>query len=159
VDYLRWFNEKTRSKLEAGKRRLLLLDGHVSHFSKAFIEQAIELDIVILCYPPHSTHLLQGLNVVLFACAKAEWTKSQDQWECETGEVVTKETFLKVFGESYLAAFTPENNKKAFAKTGVHPFDHSVIKPTDLAPSIEHSKHATLLLEVPQDIEDLIQLY
>ena len=159
MDYLRWFNEKTRSKLEAGKRRLLLLDGHVSHFSKAFIERAIELDIVILCYPPHSTHLLQGLNVVLFACAKAEWTKSQDQWERETGEVVTKETFLRVFGESYLAAFTPENNKKAFAKTGVHPFDRSVIKPTDLAPSIKHSKHATLPLEVPQDIEDLIQLY
>jgi len=76
VDYLCWFNKKTRSKLEAGERRLLLLDGHVSHFSKAFIEQAIELDIVILCYPPHSTHLLQGLNVVLFAHAKAEWTKS-----------------------------------------------------------------------------------
>ena len=76
MDYLRWFNEKTRSKLEAGKRRLLLLDGHVSHFSKAFIERAIKLDIVILCYPPHSTHLLQGLNVVLFARAKAEWTKS-----------------------------------------------------------------------------------
>ena len=159
MDYLRWFDEKTRSKLEAGKRRLLLLDRHVSHFSKAFIEQAIELDIVILCYPPHSTHLLQGLDVVLFACAKVEWTKSQDQWECETEEVVTKETFLKVFGELYLAAFTPANNKKPFSKTGVHPFGHSVIKSKDLAPSLKHSKHATLPLDVLQHIEDVIQLF
>src|SRR6266446_849628 len=90
VDYLSWFDKQTQPKLEPGERRLLLLDGHVSHFSKAFIERAIELDIVILCYPPHSTHLLQGLDVVLFARAKAEWTKSWDQWERETGEVVTK---------------------------------------------------------------------
>ena len=159
ADYLRWFNEQTRFKLEPGEKRLLLLDGHVSHFSKAFIERAIELDIIVLCYPPHSTHLLQGLDVVLFSHAKAEWTKSRDRWERETGEVVTKETFLKVFGESYLVAFTPENNKKAFAKTGVHPYNRSVIKPKDLAPSLEHSKHATLPLEVPQDVEDAIQLY
>ncbi len=58
VDYLHWFDEKTRSKSEAGKRRLLLLDGHVSHFFQAFIEWEIKLDIVILCYPPHAAHLL-----------------------------------------------------------------------------------------------------
>ena len=53
-----------------------------------------------------------------------------------------------MFGKAYVAAFTPENNKKAFEKTGVHPFNRAVIKPKDLAPSIEHSKHATLLLTV-----------
>ena len=159
ADYLHWFNEHTKSKLEAGEKHLLLLDGHVSHFSKTFIQWAIELNIVVLCYPPHSTHVLQGLDVVLFSHAKVEWTKSHDWWECDTGEMVTKETFLKVFGESYLATFTPANNKKAFSKTGVHPFDHSVIKSKDLAPSLEHSKHATLPLDVLQHIEDVIQLF
>ena len=131
VDYLHWFNKHTKSKLEAGEKCLLPLDGHVSHFSKTFIQWAIELNIVVLCYPPHSTHVLQGLDMVLFSHAKVEWTKSHDWWECDTGEMVTKETFLNVFGESYLAAFTPANNKKPFSKTGVHPFGHSVIKSKD----------------------------
>jgi len=62
---------------------------------------------------PSSSELLQGLDVVLFSVAKAEWSKSRDKFERETGQVVTKETFLQVFGEAYLAAFTPANNQKA----------------------------------------------
>jgi hypothetical protein len=159
VDYLQWFDEHTRSKLAPGEKRLLLLDGHVSHFSKAFIERALELDIVVLCYPPHSTHIFQGLDVVLFSRAKAEWTKSRDKWEFETGEGVTKETFLQVFGEAYIAAFTPENNKKAFEKTGVHPFNRHILQPKDLAPSIEHSKHATLPMQIPPHVEAFIGIF
>lgn len=147
------------SKLGEGEKRLLLLDGHVSHFSRAFIERAIELDIIVLCYPPHATHLLQGLDVVLFSVAKAEWTKSRDKFERETGQSVTKETFLKVFGEAYTAAFTPANNKKAFEKTGVHPFNRSVINPNDLAPAIAHSVHAYLPLNVPSPVKAMIEIY
>jgi len=153
MDYLQWFDKHTHLKLQPRDKRLLLLDGHISHFSKAFIERALELDIVILCYPPHSTHLLQGLDVVLFSRAKAEWTKALDRWERETGEGVSKETFLQVFGAAYIAAFTPENNKKAFEKTVVHPFNRSVIKPKDLVPNIEHSKHVSLPFEVPPCVE------
>jgi hypothetical protein len=159
ADWLQWFDEHTHAKLEAGEKRLLLLDGHVSHFSKAFIERAIELSIVVLCYPPHSTHLLQGLDVVLFSRVKVEWTKSRDAFERETGEGVSKETFLQVFGEAYIAAFTPENNKKAFSKTGVHPFDRSVIKRKDLAPSLEHSKYSSPPVEVPEPVERFLSIF
>lgn len=114
VDYLQWFDNHTHSKLAPGEK---------SHFLKAFIKQALELGIVVLCYPPHSTHLLQGVDVVLFSCAKVEWSKSQDKWEFETREGVLKEMFLWVFSEAYIAAFTPENNKMAFKKMGVHPFN------------------------------------
>lgn len=138
---------------------MLLLDGHSSHFSKAFIERAISMDIVILCYPPHATHILQGLDVVLFAVAKAEWTKSRDRFEKERGEVVTKESFLEVFGESYIAAFTEKNNKKAFEKTGVHPFNRSVIKAEDLAPSLEHSSHAHVPFHLESPIKGAIGVF
>ena len=125
----------------------------------AFIRRAIELDIVVLCYPPHATHLLQGLDVVLFSVAKAEWSKSRDKFERETGQVVTKETFLKVFGEAYIAAFTPGNNRKAFEKTGVHPFNRDAIDPKDLAPALEHSLHATLPLNVPSPVKRMMDVY
>ena len=96
---------------------------------------------------------------MLFSVAKAEWTKSRDKFERETGQVVTKETFLKVFGEAYIAAFTPENNRKAFKKTGVHPFNRSAIDPRDLAPAMEHSVHAHLPLNVPSPVKAMMEIY
>ena len=108
------------AKLKAGEKQLLLLDGHVSHFSKAFIEHAIELSIVMLCYPPHSTHLLQGLDIILFSCVKAEWMKSGDKFEQETSEGVAKETFLQVFGEQGCPTGYPYGSVKIFPCSKLH---------------------------------------
>lgn len=66
ADWLWYFDEKTRTKLQPGEKYLLLLDDHISHFSKAFIEQVIELNIIVLCYPPHSTHLFKALMSSFF---------------------------------------------------------------------------------------------
>lgn len=95
----------------------------------------------------------------MFSRAKAEWTKSRDKWESETGEGVTKESFLEVFGEAYTAAFTPTNNMKAFEKTGVHPFNRNILKPEDVAPSIEHSKHANLPVHIPEHVEKFMGIF
>ena len=56
-------------------------------------------------------------------------------------------------------AFAPENNKKAFEKTGVHPFNHSVIKSEDLALSLEHSKHATPPIQVSEPVERFLNIF
>ncbi|CAK5274064.1 unnamed protein product [Mycena citricolor] len=46
-----------------GRTRVLLLDGHSSHYSEKFLAFAREHKIVLLGYPPHCTHRLQGLDV------------------------------------------------------------------------------------------------
>ncbi|SJX66657.1 related to transposase [Sporisorium reilianum f. sp. reilianum] len=51
------FDKHTREKAH-GNYRLLILDGHGSHVTILFIQQAWELRIVCLCLPPHATHLL-----------------------------------------------------------------------------------------------------
>lgn len=66
---------------------------------------------------------------------------------------------MKVFGEAYIAAFTPENNRKAFEKTGVHPLNRSAIDPKDLAPAMEHSVHAHLPLNVPSPVKAMMEVY
>lgn len=57
------FNPATKEKA-AGQTRVLLMDGHGSHYTLELLEYAQANNIVILGYPPHCTHVLQGLDVV-----------------------------------------------------------------------------------------------
>jgi hypothetical protein len=46
--------------------RLLIVDGHDSHNIRRFHENCEEQKIIVLCIPPHSSHLLQSLGVGCF---------------------------------------------------------------------------------------------
>jgi hypothetical protein len=52
------------------KRRLLLLDGHGSHLTARFIAFCLDKNIDLVCLPPHTSHLLQPLDVGLFSPLK-----------------------------------------------------------------------------------------
>jgi DDE superfamily endonuclease len=45
---------------------MLLLDGHKSHYTLEFIKFYIIKKIILLVLPPHTTHLLQPLDVAIF---------------------------------------------------------------------------------------------
>jgi hypothetical protein len=47
--------------------RLLLVDGHGSHLTRASIDFCDAKKILLAVFPPHSTHTLQPLDVVLFS--------------------------------------------------------------------------------------------
>lgn len=47
--------------------RMLFLDGHGSHLNLTFLEWCLQHKILVACYPPHSTHRLQPLDVGCFA--------------------------------------------------------------------------------------------
>jgi hypothetical protein len=55
------------TKKKAGRSyRLLILDGHGSHITMDFIEYCDRRRILLMVFPPHSTHTLQPLDVVMF---------------------------------------------------------------------------------------------
>jgi len=54
------FNPPT-SVVANGCPRLLIVDGHASHFTQDLLEYAKEHDIHVLCLPPHTTHALQSM--------------------------------------------------------------------------------------------------
>ncbi|EJD35529.1 hypothetical protein AURDEDRAFT_75231, partial [Auricularia subglabra TFB-10046 SS5] len=60
-------------------------DGHGSHLSIEFLRFAREHKICVLCYPPHTTHLLQGLEVVAFAQLKRIYAAEVKSFEEENG--------------------------------------------------------------------------
>jgi hypothetical protein len=53
-----------------GGYRLLILDGHGSHLTPKFDEICAANNIIPICMPPHSSHLLQPLDVGCFAVLK-----------------------------------------------------------------------------------------
>ncbi|PPR07729.1 hypothetical protein CVT26_003722 [Gymnopilus dilepis] len=146
VEWIKDFDEKTKAKAK-GKRRLLLVDGHNSHYTRAFLEHARKNRIRVLCYPSHSTHLYQGLDVVIFGPLKRAWSKFRDEFERKTGRAIGKTHFLAVYAQAHLEALTKENIEAAFKKTGVVPFNPDVITEAMMAPS--HTTSTQSGLPVP----------
>jgi hypothetical protein len=61
------FDRHTWEKASDGRDwRLIILDGHGSHVTMAFFEYYLKHKILVMVYPPHSTHTLQPLAVVMF---------------------------------------------------------------------------------------------
>ena len=67
------------------------------------------------------------------------------KWE-EGGGEVTKESFLKIYGEAHIKTLTPELVWKVFEKTGVFPFNPDIIPQEMMAPSKETSLEGPLPL-------------
>ncbi|KAJ3512249.1 hypothetical protein NMY22_g15390 [Coprinellus aureogranulatus] len=123
VDWIKHFDQQTKEKA-GGRRRLLLVDGHSSHYTAGLLRYAQENRIEILCYPSHSTHLFQGLDVVIFSPLKLAYSRVRDDYEREHGP----------------------NIISAFRTTGVVPFNPDVITEQMLAPSLESSVNSGLLV-------------
>jgi DDE superfamily endonuclease len=90
------------------------MDGHGSHYTPELLDFARANNIIILGYPPHCTHALQGLDVVCFARMKDAWKEEINKFEELHKGKVTKADFTEVFGKAFLKAFTKETVLAAF---------------------------------------------
>ena len=63
---------------------ILFFDGHKSHESLGLIELAKEYSVSLYVFPPHTTHLLQPLDVGVFGPLKSAWTKVLKEYKLET---------------------------------------------------------------------------
>ena len=66
LDWLKKSFEPATAKYLQGEYRLLIVDGHASHISTEFIKFCNEKKIILLCLPPHTTHMLQPLDMSVF---------------------------------------------------------------------------------------------
>ena len=128
------FDPATREKAD-GRTRIIFLDGHSSHFSLELLRKARELDIKLIAYPAHCTHILQGLDVVCFAKLKRELAEEIRSWNESRQQGIRKRDFSGVFGRAYLRAFTPELVKSAWEAVGIYPYNPDIIPLDKLAPS------------------------
>ena len=150
------FDGQTKEKA-GGRTRVLLMDGHSSHYTLELLEYARDNNIVILGYPPHCTHVLQGLDVVCFAKMKEEFRKEIRKFEDSHFASVGKGDFAGIFGHAFLRAFTPDSIRAAFEATGVHPFNPDVITEKQMKPSLPTSTRGTFPLTQPSPVRAILK--
>jgi len=135
---MKLFEKATREKAN-GEYRLLIVDGHNSHYTIAFLLLARLHMVIMICYVAHGTHVYQGLDVVVFAVLKHYLGVERDAPLRTTGTAIDKGNFLQIISKAYITALTPELVKTAFQKTGIWPFNPNVITADMLALSKETS--------------------
>jgi hypothetical protein len=74
LEWLKHFDAHTKPR-KVGRYRLLILDGHESHLNQDFKDYCKENNILTLCMPPHSSHILQLLDVVCFSPLKRKYSQ------------------------------------------------------------------------------------
>ena len=99
-----------------------MVAGHRSRITCQFIQYAIDHDIVFLCFPPHSTHLLQPLDIGLLSPLQNTTAKRHMIISEKPGLVLSRapsgnSTALLVVKP----ACTKRNTKSAVRATGVYP--------------------------------------
>ena len=145
VEWIKNFDNSTKAKAN-GRYRLLLVDGHNSHYTYDFLQYAREHKIVVLCYPSHTTHVYQGLDVAVFGALKNAIRQERDAYERSTGQKFSKKNFLEIYGPAHLRIMTEATIKSAFRVTGVWPPNRAVITSDMLAPAKETSSESGLPL-------------
>jgi hypothetical protein len=156
VAWLQDWDKLTKKKAN-GRYRLLIVDGHSSHYTMGFLDYARKNTIVVLCYPSHSTHVYQGLDVVIFSVLKRAWSDERDKFE-KSGPVVSKLNFLSVYARAHARAFTTANILVAFSKTGIVPFNPDVVTEEMMAPSLETSISSLLPLTLGSPVKEVVDL-
>jgi hypothetical protein len=121
---LRWlqkvFIPATTSRT-VGRYRLLILDGHGSHLTPGFDKACRDNNIIAICMPAHSSHLLQPLDVGCFGPLKRAYGGLVEQRMRLGYNHIDKFDFLKAYPAAHLEVFTPLNIQNGFAAAGIHP--------------------------------------
>jgi hypothetical protein len=106
-----------------GKYRLLVLDGHGSHLTPKFDEICYQNDVIPICMPAHSSHLLQPLDVRCFAVLKRAYGKCVENVMRTGQNHIDKLDFLDAFPAARIEAFKAETIRNSFSATGLVPYD------------------------------------
>src|SRR5260370_22824481 len=83
----------------------------------------------------------------MFAAFKKIWSQQHDQWVSNNPFAsFGKTAWVSVWTATFSEAMTESTIKSSFQKTGIMPFDPSIIMAKMMAPSIQHSSHGELPL-------------
>jgi hypothetical protein len=126
LKWLKHFDAHTKAR-QRGGYRLLILDGHESHASQDFKDYCLEQKILTLCMPPHSSHILQPLDVVCFSPLKQKYSQRIRDLARRRVFHIDKEGFLPAFRDAFLDVFTEANCRKAFEASGLVPVNAQVV--------------------------------
>lgn len=139
------FEPSTRP--EPMQRRLLIMDGHGSHITANVIAYCTEHAIDLLILPPHTSHVLQPLDVSVFSPLKrALATETDAVSRLDSGRIARSE-WTRMYIRARQAALRESNIRSGFKATGLWPLSPiSVLEKLPAQPaSLASEPHHTTL--------------
>lgn len=113
--------------LGAERPVLIIYDGHSTHVDIKVVELAIQNQITILKLPPHTSHLLQPLDLCVFKPFKALWDAKLVDWQRRNiGVKMPKQVFAKTLAATWNETST-DVIKSGFKKAGIYPLNVNVV--------------------------------
>jgi DDE superfamily endonuclease/Tc5 transposase DNA-binding domain len=123
VEWLRRvFEPATRDKAD-GRYRILICDGHDSHITGEFVAHCYNNKIELLLLPPHTSHLLQPLDVGLFSPLKTAMSGEIYQFVSTGVHRIQKVEWFRHYIKAREIAFTPLNIQSGWRGAGLFPKD------------------------------------
>ena len=106
-----------------GTYRLLIINGYGSHVTLEFDLFCKEHSIITLCMPPHSSHLLQPLDVGCFSVLKRSYGRQIETLIRNGVHHIDKQDFLEAYCTARIETMNQSNIHSSFAATGLVPYD------------------------------------
>ncbi|KEQ68918.1 Fot5 transposase, partial [Aureobasidium namibiae CBS 147.97] len=98
-------------------------DGHKSHVSEDFELKCREAKIICLCLPPHTSDVLQPLDLRMFSPLK---TLHALQHQMD-GAPTKKKDFLRLYRKARQLTMTTRAMHKCFETAGLVPFNPQLV--------------------------------
>lgn len=103
------------------------MDGHGSHCTREFIEYAQEKHIQLFVIPPHSTHFLQPLDVVIFQPFKSHHTRLVANTTRSGQNEFNRSDFFTALDSIRAKTFKQSTILSGWRETGIIPFKPEVV--------------------------------
>jgi hypothetical protein len=121
IKWVKHFDRHTKSSTR-GVYRLLILDGHESHATPEFDQFCKDNKIITLCMPPHTSHLLQPLDVGCYSPLKVLYGHEVSELARQAVFHVDKLDFLWIYQKVRPTVLSESNIKAGFQATGLVPY-------------------------------------
>jgi len=122
------FDASTRDKAK-GQYRLLLCDGHDSHVSAQFVRYCLNNKIVLFLLLPHSSHILQPLDVGVFGPLKTAMAAQLNRLFAAEIARLHKIEWVDKYIPAREKAITVTNIQGGWRGAGIFPFNsHRVLR-------------------------------
>ena len=99
------------------------MDGYSSHVNINFVEFCWAHKIIPICLPPHSTHFLQPLNLVIFSVLKRLYLSKVNKYTAKGITGINKEWFLKILDKIRPQVYTTKLINSAFKAASLLPYN------------------------------------
>jgi hypothetical protein len=158
--FIKHFDKWTRHRTR-GTYRLLILDGHGSHSTPEFDTFCSENNIITLCMPSHTSHILQPLDVACFGPLKTAYGRLVQDLARRAIFHVDKADFLAMYRQARQTVHSEQNIISGFRATGLIPFnpdrilDMLVKTPTPPSTSYGQLASSPWTSETPKNLVEL----